>query len=201
MGYTAEAAATRHAHRRPSSLPGTKTSSAARICLTQTTATAAARRRRRRRGSPAAAAPPPKTTRTLWRRSGPRTPLTLRGAIPSVLNVTRSLRPPYGSPSAQSYADEMLGEDFRSNRCRLLNDLISEAIGEGKDWPVESVIGDPATRILEAAATENAELIVIGINHHGLSSRRSDRTRRRVSWAGQCAGSRRTATECEHGKS
>jgi nucleotide-binding universal stress UspA family protein len=94
--------------------------------------------------------------------------LTLRGAMPRVVNVTRSLSAPYASPSAQSYVDEILGEDFRSNRCRLLHDLISDAVGESRDWPVESVIGDPATRILEAAASDDAELIVIGINHHGL---------------------------------
>ena len=94
--------------------------------------------------------------------------LTRRGAIPKVVNVTRSLRAPYGSSSAQSHADTIFGEDFRSNRCRLLQDLISDAVGDGKNWPVESVIGDPATKILEAAASEDAELIVIGINHHGL---------------------------------
>lgn len=94
--------------------------------------------------------------------------LTLRGAIPRVVNVTRSLSHPHGSAPAQSSADDILGEDFRKNRYRLLHDLISEAIGEEKDWPIESVIGDPATRILEAAASADAELIVLGINHHGL---------------------------------
>jgi len=93
--------------------------------------------------------------------------LTLRGAIPTVINVTRSLRHPYPSPSAQSYHDAIFGEDFHANRCRILHDLISTAVGEDKNWPIESAVGDPATKIVEAAAACDAELIVIGINRHG----------------------------------
>jgi nucleotide-binding universal stress UspA family protein len=94
--------------------------------------------------------------------------LTARGAVPKVINVTRALTPPLASPSAQFYSDAMLGEDFHRNRCSLLRELISTAVGEGTDWPTESVVGDPATKILEAAASDDSELIVIGINRHGL---------------------------------
>ena len=94
--------------------------------------------------------------------------LTALGAMPTVINVTRSLRPPLTSPSAKSYADTIFGESFHDNRCRLLDDLISNAVGERKEWPTESVIGDPAEKILAAAASEKAELIVMGINNHGV---------------------------------
>ena len=93
--------------------------------------------------------------------------LTKRGAIPRVINVTRPPRHPLTSPSALSYANAILGENFHDNRCRLLDDLISNAVGEGKDWPSKSVIGDPAERIIQEAVSENAELIVMGINNHG----------------------------------
>jgi len=94
--------------------------------------------------------------------------LTRRGAIPRVINVTRPPKPPVTSPSALSYANEILGESFHDNRCRLLDDLISNAVGEGKNWPSKSVIGDPAERIIQEAVSENAELIVMGINNHGV---------------------------------
>jgi nucleotide-binding universal stress UspA family protein len=93
--------------------------------------------------------------------------LTKRGAIPKVINVTRPPRPPLKSVAASS-ADAIFGESFHENRCRLLADLISNAAGDATHWPTESLIGDPAEKILEAAASENAELIVMGINNHGV---------------------------------
>jgi nucleotide-binding universal stress UspA family protein len=91
--------------------------------------------------------------------------LTARGAIPRVINVTR---PPRSALNSASYADAVFGETFHKNRCRMLDDLISNAVGDEQHWPTESVIGDPTEKIIEAGASQRAELIVIGINNHGI---------------------------------
>ena len=165
MGYSAEQPPP-HSHRRPSELAGDEIVPARRASATRTAATAAARFYHLCSGEPFNLLLAIENDNNALAAVRVASALTARGAIPRVLNVTRPLKPPRGSPSAVDFADAGLGADFHSHRCLLLRDLIVDAIGEEQDWPIQSLIGDPATTIVDAAATEEAELIVIGINRH-----------------------------------
>lgn len=165
MGYSAEQPPP-HSHRRPSELAGDEIVPARRASATRTVATSAARFQHLCSGEPFNLLLAIENDNNALAAVRVASALIPRGASPRVLNVTRPLRPPRGSSSAVDYADIGLGADFHSHRCSLLHDLIVDAIGEEQDWPIQSLIGDPATAIVEAAETENAELIVIGINRH-----------------------------------
>jgi nucleotide-binding universal stress UspA family protein len=94
--------------------------------------------------------------------------LTARGAAPSVISAAEIMVPMAGTPDSMVfYTEAVLGEDFHYHRRRSLQALIATATGGDQDWPITSVVGDPAHCIGEEAAAQHSELIVMGIHQHG----------------------------------
>jgi len=65
------------------------------------------------------------------------------------------------------YAQAALGEDLNHGQENLVSYIIRETLGTACDWPIKSIVGDPAASIIYAAEQEQAELLVMGIHHHG----------------------------------
>lgn len=94
--------------------------------------------------------------------------LTVRGAVPSVISAAELMMPAPGTPdSMMFFAEAALGEDFHDERRRSLFALIAAATGKNQNWPINSVVGDPARAIVDEAEAQNSELLVIGIHQHG----------------------------------
>jgi nucleotide-binding universal stress UspA family protein len=94
--------------------------------------------------------------------------LTARGAVPSVISATEIMMPTPGTPdSMMFFAEAALGEDFHDERRRSLLALIATATGKNQNWPIKSVVGDPALTIVDEAGARNSELLVMGIHQHG----------------------------------
>ena len=94
--------------------------------------------------------------------------LTARGAVPSVISATELMTPTPGTPdSMMFFAEATLGEDFHDERRRSLLALIAAATGKNQNWPIKSVVGEPARTIVEEAESQNSELLVMGIHQHG----------------------------------
>ena len=94
--------------------------------------------------------------------------LTARGAVPSVISATELMTPTPGTPdSMMFFAEAALGEDFHDERRRSLLALIAAATGKNQNWPIKSVVGEPARTIVEEAESQNSELLVMGIHQHG----------------------------------
>lgn len=95
--------------------------------------------------------------------------LTARGATPSVVRATEVMVPVAGTPDSMVfYAEAVLGQDFHQAQEHSLRALIESATRRAQPWSVKSVIGDPALCIMEEAEAQNAELLVMGIHHHGV---------------------------------
>jgi nucleotide-binding universal stress UspA family protein len=94
--------------------------------------------------------------------------LAARGGIPSVVSAVELTVPMAGTPDSMVfYTEAVLGEEFHYNRRRSLQALIASATGKDQDWPIASVIGDPALCIIEQQETQHGDLIVMGIHQHG----------------------------------
>jgi nucleotide-binding universal stress UspA family protein len=94
--------------------------------------------------------------------------LAARGGIPSVISAVELMVPVAGTPDSMVfYTEALLDEEFHCNRRRSLEALIASATGKDQDWPITSVVGDPAHCIGEEAAAQHSELIVMGIHQHG----------------------------------
>ena len=93
--------------------------------------------------------------------------LTVRGAIPRVISAAEIMMS--GPPTANGmmfYVEATLGEDFHHQRRRSLSALTAAATGKEQDWPIDSVVGEAAASILDAAETQDSDLILIGIHQH-----------------------------------
>lgn len=93
--------------------------------------------------------------------------LSGRGASPRVITATE-LIPVAGSPESMVIlAETALGEDFHAGRRERLETLIAETLGRPPNWPITSVVGEPARSILDEAEYRRTELVVMGLHHHG----------------------------------
>ena len=94
--------------------------------------------------------------------------LIVRGAVPTVISAADLMMPAPGTPdSMMFFAEATLGEDFHDERRRSLRALIAAATGKNQNWPIKSVVGDPALTIVDEAEAQNSELLVMGIHQHG----------------------------------
>lgn len=96
--------------------------------------------------------------------------LAHRGAEPSVLRSLELMAPVPGAGVADTtfaYAQAVLGEEFYDDQERIIRNRIADILGKEAPWPVRTVVGDPASTIVYEAEKSDAELLVIGIHHHG----------------------------------
>jgi len=94
--------------------------------------------------------------------------LTARGAAPRVISAAEIMIPAPDTPNSMVfYAEATLGEDFHYQRRRSLSALIANTTGKDHDWPIASVVGNPALSIVDEAEARNCDLIVMGIHRHG----------------------------------
>jgi nucleotide-binding universal stress UspA family protein len=96
--------------------------------------------------------------------------LSHRGAKPTVLRTLELMTPVPGGNAADTtflYAEASLGEDFDQQQENIVSYIIRETLGAACDWPIKSIVGEPASSIVYAAEQEEAELLVMGIHHHG----------------------------------
>ncbi len=94
--------------------------------------------------------------------------LARRGAQPTVLR-TMDLMPAVSGTgdSMIVYAESVLGEEFYRDHEAIIVSTIHKVLGADRAWPVRVVAGEVASTILSEAKSGNAEVLVIGIHHHG----------------------------------
>jgi len=96
--------------------------------------------------------------------------LAQRGAEPKVLRTLELMTPVPGGNAADTtflYAQTALGGEFNRQQENLISYIIRETLGSAPPWPIQTVVGAPASTIVYAAEQEEAELLVMGIHHHG----------------------------------
>jgi nucleotide-binding universal stress UspA family protein len=95
--------------------------------------------------------------------------LAARGAIPSVIRTVEVMSPTVGSPDSMVfYANAVLGEDFFESQQQIIVSTIESMLGSDRKWPVKTAVGEPATTIVSEAEAYGADLLVMGVHHHGL---------------------------------
>ena len=93
-----------------------------------------------------------------------------RGAEPQVLRALELMTPVAGGNAADTvmlYSQAALGAEFYDAQERIIGNTISRVLGTTPPWPVKTLVGDPAATILYEAEMDGADLIVMGIHHHG----------------------------------
>jgi len=96
--------------------------------------------------------------------------LAHRGAEPTVLRTLELLTPVPGGNAADTtmlYAQAALGTEFYQQQENIISYIVRETLGSEPPWPVKSVVGDPPSTIIYEAEVEEADLLVMGIHHHG----------------------------------
>ncbi len=96
--------------------------------------------------------------------------LSHRGAEPTVLRTLELMTPVPGGNAADTtflYAQAALGDEFSQQQENIVSYMIRETLGSACDWPIKSIVGEPAASIVYAAEQEQADLLVMGIHHHG----------------------------------
>jgi nucleotide-binding universal stress UspA family protein len=97
--------------------------------------------------------------------------LASRGAVPNVLRSLELMTPVAGPSDATIlYAQAALGPEYYEEQERNIASTINSTLGADRAWPIRSQVGDPASSIIFEAEESDAELIVIGIHHHGTFS-------------------------------
>ena len=87
------------------------------------------------------------------------------GAIVRVLSVVEPQ--PVVIPSPEALATPVdLSESFAARRRTAVQDQLHRVVGVKAPWPIEVSFGRPAAVIAEAARSQSAGLIVMGVNHH-----------------------------------
>lgn len=95
--------------------------------------------------------------------------LAHRGAEPTVLRTLELMSPVAGGNAADTtflYAQVALGAQFNQEQENIIGYIIRETLGGASQWPIKSVVGEPASTILYEAEHEDAELLVMGIHQH-----------------------------------
>lgn len=93
-----------------------------------------------------------------------------RGAEPQVLRTLELMTPVPGGNAADTvmlYSQAVLGPEFYKDQEQIIRNVIRDVLGKEPPWPVKSLVGDPASTILYEAEMDGAELLVMGIHHHG----------------------------------
>jgi len=96
--------------------------------------------------------------------------LTHRGAEPTVLRAIELMTPLTGglaSDATFAYAQAVLGEEFYEDQERFIRNALRDILGKDPAWPVKAVLGDPPSTIIYEAEEYGAEVLVMGIHHHG----------------------------------
>lgn len=96
--------------------------------------------------------------------------LAHRGANPTVLRTLELMAPVPSGTAADTtilYTQAALSEEFYDAQERLIKNTIRNILGRQPSWPVITVIGDPAWTIVSETEECGAELLVMGIHHHG----------------------------------
>ncbi len=94
--------------------------------------------------------------------------LAARGAVPGVLRSLEMMVPVGGVPETTIlFAEAALGADFYEDQERILASTIHNVLGADRGWPISTVVGDPPATIIDEAKARGAELLVVGIHHHG----------------------------------
>lgn len=94
--------------------------------------------------------------------------LAERGAVPSVLRSLELMVPVAGVPETTIlYAEATLGADFYEDQEHIIASTIRNVLGTDRGWPISTVVGDPPSTIVREAEERGAELLVVGIHHHG----------------------------------
>ncbi|HZE07805.1 MAG TPA: universal stress protein [Gemmatimonadaceae bacterium] len=96
--------------------------------------------------------------------------LALRGAHPTVLRTLELMAPVPGATAADTsfvYAQAVLGEEFYRDQEKIIRRKIRNILGKEPHWPIKAVPGGPASTIVYEAEQYNADLLLMGIHHHG----------------------------------
>lgn len=96
--------------------------------------------------------------------------LSHRGANPTVLRTLELMTPVATGTAADTtflYTQTALSEEFCEAQARFIKNTIRNILGRQPAWPVITAMGDPASTIASEAEACNAELLVMGIHHHG----------------------------------
>ena len=93
-----------------------------------------------------------------------------RGAEPNVLRTVELMTPVAGGGVGDAtlvYTEAVLGEEFYEDQERIIKNTIRDLLGKEPPWSVRAVVGDPPSTIVYEAEERGAELLVMGIHHHG----------------------------------
>jgi nucleotide-binding universal stress UspA family protein len=94
--------------------------------------------------------------------------LARRGALPTVLRAIDLMPAVAGTGDSMIvYTESVLGEEFYRTQEGIIVSTIRRLLGADRPWPVRAVVGEAASTIVSEAQSANAELLVMGIHHHG----------------------------------
>lgn len=94
--------------------------------------------------------------------------LARRGALPTVLRTMELMPAVAGTGDSMIvYTESVLGEEFYRDQEDVIVSTIRKVLGADRPWPVRAVVGEVASTILSEAQSGDAEVLVIGIHHHG----------------------------------
>ena len=94
--------------------------------------------------------------------------LARRGALPTVLRTMELMPAVAGTGESMIvYTESVLGEDFYRGQEGIIVSTMRKVLGADRPWPVRVVVGEAASTIVSEAQSGNAEVLVLGIHHHG----------------------------------
>lgn len=96
--------------------------------------------------------------------------LAQRGAEPTVLRSIQLIHPVAGDDAADTtfaYAQTALGSSFHQEQENIIGYIIRETLDGASPWPIKSAVGEPASTIISEAEELHADLVVMGLHHHG----------------------------------
>jgi nucleotide-binding universal stress UspA family protein len=95
--------------------------------------------------------------------------LARRGALPTILRTMELMPAVAGTGDSMIvYTESVLGEEFYRGQEGIVVSTIRKVLGADRPWPVRAVVGEAASTIVSEAQSGSAEVLVIGIHHHGI---------------------------------